>query len=390
MTTELSYPRIRRAIAETPWAIVPEKLADIMAMVAIRAAGGTLTDEEIAQRIGAAMARPRPTSRAPDIAVLLLVGTISHRMGMMSRSSGGTSVEEFQQAFRDAVADPQVSAIVIDVDSPGGAVAGVDELAAEIYRARGTKPITAVVNTLMASAAYWIASAADQVVITPSGEAGSIGVIAAHEDQSAWYERMGVKVSLVTAGRYKGENNPFEPLTDEGREAIQARVDESYGRFTRAVARHRGVAVETVRAEFGEGRMFGAREAVRRGMVDRVATLDAVLADAGVRQAGQPRATAQIHTLTFEDQAAAALTAVQSLQSRVEALTALRAGRPSPVAADNVPLIEAHRDAYRVIAGAYDALLAMAPRPGLPTNPQAADVFLDFLAMEARRNGVSI
>jgi len=179
-------------------------------------------------------------------------------------------------------------------------------------------------------------------------------------------------------------------LTDEGREAIQARVDESYGRFTRAVARHRGVAVETVRAEFGEGRMFGAREAVRRGMVDRVATLDAVLADAGVRQAGQPRATAQIHTLTFEDQAAAALTAVQSLQSRVEALTALRAGRPSPVAADNVPLIEAHRDAYRVIAGAYDALLAMAPRPGLPTNPQAADVFLDFLAMEARRNGVSI
>ena len=98
MTTELSYPRIRRAIAETPWAIVPEKLADIMAMVAIRAAGGTLTDEEIAQRIGAAMARPRPTSRAPDIAVLLLVGTISHRMGMMSRSSGGTSVEEFQQA----------------------------------------------------------------------------------------------------------------------------------------------------------------------------------------------------------------------------------------------------------------------------------------------------
>lgn len=390
MTADLSYPRIRRAIAETPWAIVPEKLADIMAVVAIRAAGGELTDEEIQQRIGAAVRRQQPAPRATDIALLPLLGTISHRMGMMPRSSGGTSVEEFRGMFRAAVADPQVSAIVIDVDSPGGTVSGVDELAAEIYRARGTKPITAVANTLMASAAYWIASAADEIVITPSGEAGSIGVIAAHEDQSAWYERMGVKVSLITAGRFKAENNPFEPLTDEGRAAIQARVDESYGHFTRAIARHRGVSVETVRGEFGEGRMYGAREAVRRGMADRVATLDAVLADAGVRQVDRPQQAAQIHTLTFEDQAREALTAAQALQSRVEALTALRVGRPSPVAADNVPLITAHRDAYLAIARAYDELLASVPGATTLPHEAASGVLLDFLAVEARRNGVSV
>lgn len=390
MTAEaLSYPRIRRAIVETPWAILPAKLADIMDVIAFRAAGGVLTAEEIEARLGAVTPRSRPQPRA-DVAVIPLVGTISHRMGMMAQSSGGTSVEAFTREFRAALADPQVAAIVLDVDSPGGSVSGIDEISTEIYRARGIKPITAIANTMMASAAYWIASAADELAITPSGEVGSIGVIAAHEDQSGLYDRMGVKVSLVTAGKYKAENNPFEPMTEEGRAAIQARVDESYVRFTRAVARNRGIAVDRVRSEFGEGRMVGAQEAVRRGMADRVATFDDVVTSTGRRGASQRTAAvaADVPSLTFEDQAEAALTAVHALQSRVEALTALRAGRPSPVAADNVPQIEAHRDAYLAIASAYDALLAAVPRPG--RDQATTGLLLDFLATEARRNGVEL
>lgn len=386
-----SYPHIIAAIRDTPWAIVPAKLADIMAVVALRAAGVTLTAEEMQERIGAAAQRPKLRSNG-DIAVLPLVGTISHRMGMLSQSSGGTSVEAFTREFRALVNDPSVAAIVLDVDSPGGSVSGIDELSSEIHRARGIKPISAVANSMAASAAYWIATAADEVVITPSGEVGSVGVIAAHEDQSGLYEQMGVKVSLVTAGKYKAENNPFEPITDEGRAAIQARVDDSYAMFTKALARNRGVPLETVRSGFGQGRIVGAREAVKLGMADRIATLDDVVATVGRRRLSAPVAAlaGDVPALTFEDQSEAALTAVTALQSRIEALTALRAGRPSPVAAGNVPLIEAHRDAYRAIAGAYDALLAMVPRDTTSAREQADHLLLDFLAMEARRYGVTL
>ena len=393
MSDSLLYPHVRRAISETPWAILPDKLADIMDVVALRASGITLSAEEIQERIGAVANRPRQRSTG-DIAVIPLVGTISHRMGLMAQSSGGTSVEGFTRDFRELVADSSVGGIVIDVDSPGGSVSGIDELASEIYRARGTKPITAVANAMSASAAYWIASAADELVVTPSGEVGSIGVIAAHQDESALHEKLGVKVSLVTAGKYKAENNPFEPLTEEGRAAIQTRVDESYAMFTKAVARNRGVPVETVRSEFGQGRLVGAKEAVRRGMADRVATIDEVIQSVRRGQSGPSgRAAAAMvdaPLLSFEEQAETALTAVRSLQSRVEALTALRSGRRSPVAADNVPLIEAHRDAYLAIAEAYDDLLAMVPRADGVAHRDATLLELDYLAGMARRNGVRI
>lgn len=393
MSETLLYPHVRRAIVETPWAILESKLADIMEVVALRAAGITMSADEIQERIGAV--RPRPRVRAGgDVAVLPLVGTISHRMGMLSQSSGGTSVEAFTRDFRALVNDPSVAAIVLDVDSPGGSVSGVDELASEIYGARGIKPITAVANSTIASAAYWIASAADEIVVSPSGEVGAIGVIAAHEDQSALYEKLGVKVSLITAGKYKGENNPFEPMTEEGRAAIQARVDEAYGMFISAVARHRGVPVGNVRSGFGEGRMVGAQDAVRMGLADRIATLDEVAAGfaGGALSSGSSAAMAAstTPTLTFEEQAAAALTAVQALQSRVQALTALRVGRPSPIAAGNVPLIQAHRDALLAVAEDYDALLALVPGEATAAPAQADPILLDFLVTEARRNGVEL
>lgn len=276
MPDQLLYPHIRRAIQETPWAILPGKLADIMDFVAFKAQGGELTAAQVRERLGAASDRPRAQSSG-EVAVLPIVGTIAHRAGLLNEASGGTSVQGLMSQFRALVRDPDISAIVLDVDSPGGAVAGIDEFAAEIYRARGTKPIVAVANTVMASAAYWLGSAADEVVATPSALVGSIGVIGAHEDQTGLYEKMGVKVSLISAGKYKAENNPFEPLTDEGRAYLQTRVDESYGRFTRAVARQRSVPVDSVRNGYGEGRVVGADEAVKLGMVDRIATIDEVI-----------------------------------------------------------------------------------------------------------------
>lgn len=266
---------VRRAVLDTPWAILPAKLEAILELVELRGQGVRFTTEEIQSRIGAAA--PRMAARTGAIAVLPLFGTISHRMNMMSAMSGGTSTELFARDFRQLLADETVGTILIDVDSPGGTINGVPELADEIYRARGQKPIIAHANSMAASAAYWIATAADELIVTPSGDVGSIGVLTGHADWSAAHEREGVKITLISAGKFKTEGNPYEPLSNEAREAIQARVNDFYAMFTKAVARHRGVSVETVRSGFGEGRVVGAQEAVRLGMADRVETMTETL-----------------------------------------------------------------------------------------------------------------
>lgn len=279
--SDLRYSMISRYVRESAWAILPSKLAEIMAVLAVRAQGERISEAQIQAVMAASRDRAQPRANADMVAVVPIVGTIAHRADLFTESSGGTSVETIQKNFRAALADPDVSAIVFDIDSPGGSTSGIQELASEIAAARGQKPMTAVANTLMASAAYWLGSAADEVVATPSALVGSIGVIAAHQDASAFFEQEGLKYTLITAGKYKAENNPFEPLSDEGRAEIQKHVDAAYGDFTRAVAKQRGTSVDTVRSDYGQGRVFDAKEAVSIGMVDRVATIDAVIATIG-------------------------------------------------------------------------------------------------------------
>ncbi|NUO63390.1 MAG: hypothetical protein HOQ34_07455, partial [Gemmatimonadaceae bacterium] len=292
MSTHLAG--IRRAIAATAWAIAPDKGAALLEVVGLRASGARLSDAEIEQRIGAARdalttRREAAATRATGgpgakIAVLPLYGVISHRMNLMADISGGTSTEQFAAQFDAAVNDPSVSAIVLDIDSPGGSIAGVPELAKKIFDAQGKKPIVAVCNALMASAAYWIGSAADEIVITPSGEAGSIGVFCVHEDISQAAADAGVKFTIVKAGKYKAEGNPYEPLSDEAKAALQASVDDAYEQFVGAVAKHRGVKSASVKAGFGQGRCLPAQASVDAGLCDRVATLESVLADLGAKK----------------------------------------------------------------------------------------------------------
>jgi signal peptide peptidase SppA len=290
----MKYAHIVSFVLNTPWAITAEKLSVIMGALTYLAQGGEYTPEEIAAIVGAA----RQTGQGPGaVAVLPLVGTIYQRANMLAESSGGTSTEAFTRAFRQALADSSVSAIVLDVDSPGGAVSGVDELATEIRRARGQKPIVAVANSLAASAAYWIASAADELVVTPSGEVGSIGVLAAHEDWSKALETQGVRTTLISAGKFKTEGSPYEPLSEEARAAIQSRVDDYYLAFVKAVARNRGTGLDAVRSGYGEGRVVGAEQAVELGMADSIATLDETVQRLAKRRRGPATARAEANDL---------------------------------------------------------------------------------------------
>lgn len=287
--SDLRYQRIMRAVRSTAWAIQPRRLNDIMDVLAYHAAGGKMSAEEIAEfmELHAASKRERVAS-SRGVAVLGLRGIIANRIEQVDNISGpeGTSVEGFRGRLREALDSDRVGAVVLDVDSPGGAVDGVMEMGDEIRSLRGNgKPIVAVANTLAASAAYWLASQADEVVVVPSGEVGSIGVFAAHVDESAAMEQAGERVTLVSAGKFKTEGNPFEPLGEEAREALQGRVDEVYERFVDAVAAGRGVSAAKVRNGFGEGRTVSAPKALAEGMVDRVETLEATIE----RLRGTPR-----------------------------------------------------------------------------------------------------
>jgi len=262
---------VLQAFVETPWAIQASKLVALEEIVLRHVAGEKLDAEEIQTRIHGAQ---RPENRqVQSVAILPLFGTIFPRANMLTEMSGATSAEQFGAQFAALLADPQVSAIVLDVNSPGGQVAGVAELSQQIFSARGQKPVVAVVNHLMASAAYWIGAAADQVVVTPSGEVGSIGVFAVHQDMSAALDKAGIKVSLISRGKFKTEGNPYQPLGEEARAAIDARVGDYYEAFVAAVARNRGVTAEAVRNGFGEGRAVGAQQAVDLGMADAIGTL---------------------------------------------------------------------------------------------------------------------
>ena len=278
------------------WAMLPEKLEAMLEVLEARAVlGRPFTRAELDERMEgiqrpafhAAANIKAADSKRGKVAILPLTGVIAPKSSMVNGDSlpSGTGCDAFGAAFDRAMADDSISAVVIDVDSPGGSVDGVPELAAKIFGARGKKPISAIANSMACSAAYFIGSAADEICVTPSGEVGSIGVFMIHEDDSAAYADMGIKHTIIKAGEYKAEGNPFEALSDDAKAYLQSQVDDFYGMFVGAVARQRGVSVSDVRSGFGQGRSVLAKSALKEGMVDKICTLDQLLAKYGVSSA---------------------------------------------------------------------------------------------------------
>ena len=270
----MRYEQIGKSIEQTVWAIHQPKLEGIIGVVEARSRGVTPESALGADRWAALEARRTAhLGRQGRIHVLGLHGTISQRVGLMT-GSGGTSTDEFGREFDQALTDPDVKAILIDVDSPGGSVFGVHELSQKIYESRGRKPIVAIANSEAYSAAYYVASAADELWVTPTGMVGSIGVLSMHADWSKSNEQHGIGVTYIHAGKYKVEGNPDGPLDKEARAEMQRHVDRYYRMFVESVARNRGTTPERVESEFGQGRIVGAQDAVRRGMADRPGTIE--------------------------------------------------------------------------------------------------------------------
>lgn len=230
------------------------------------------------QAIEAALGRPLNNKPAAiqvqdGVAVISIEGPIAKRMGMLQAVSGGTSSGAAAAQLADALADPSVTAIVLAIDSPGGTVDGTEALADAVYAARGIKPIEAHIDGLGASAAYWIASAADAVyALNQTTRVGSIGVIAKHVDQSGADAAAGIKVTEVTSGALKSPTSSHAPLSDLGRETMQRSVDATHRVFAGAVQRNRKLSDSRI-AAIADGRILPAGDAITAGLVDGFASL---------------------------------------------------------------------------------------------------------------------
>ncbi len=289
------YPHLADRLFNTPLLLHPQKLDAIIAGLGQRLLG---TD---GLQIDAAAISPRAalpaemfTTRKGErtkrgyrvnegVAVISAMGGLVHRTRLEADSSLLIGYNDLAADMEDALAQPEVHAIALVLDSPGGEVSGAFELADRIYAARGRKPIVAVADGMAASAAYLAASAADEVVLTTTSYVGSIGVVMRHVDYSRALANEGINVSHIFAGEHKVDGNPYQPLPNSVREHLQADIEGLYQMFVQAVARHRGMEEQAVR---------DTRAAVYRGvagvaarLADRIGTADAVIADLSARRA---------------------------------------------------------------------------------------------------------
>lgn len=266
---------ISNALYNSPWLITPEKLSEIEAVVRAKIETGSGLDFEA--RSGRSDDRDSGYKLIDGVAVIPIHGAITARPTLFSTYSGGTSCADIQSALYEAIDDGKVESILLDIDSPGGEVIGIPEVGAAIASANKKKPIHAHANYMAASAAYWLGSQANSFSVAPSGQVGSVGVVMMHREQSQRDIKEGLTTTVIRSGSHKAELNPYEKLSVEAREYLQSISDQIYGDFLEAVSIGRGVSIETVEREFGQGRVKFAKEALKSKMVDRIETFDSLL-----------------------------------------------------------------------------------------------------------------
>lgn len=259
---DLSAETIAKAIHGSAWERYLDKNGSVLDFQSLEAFNYPLLDGT------------RHVSYADGTAVLPVIGPIFPRANLMTMS-GGSSLQSLSYDFNVALESDAVDAIILSIDSPGGEVTGVSEFANMIYRAHEQKPVIAYVYGLGASAAYWLASAASEIVIGPTAEVGSIGVVAGYTDRKKEKEKRGIAdIEIVSS------QSPYkrpDPSTTGGRTQIQETVDKIAGVFISSVARQRGVSEQDVLDNYGQGKIFVGDDAIQHGLADRIGSLEMLI-----------------------------------------------------------------------------------------------------------------
>jgi len=275
--------RVFNALTAEPWAIIPSELQKIAAIVqrhdmpdaAHAVPEYVKRDYELMAGPGAQKIPGAQRAYAIDgVAVLPLVGPIFPRANMMTEMSGATSVTMLQNDYRAALLNPEIGAILLLIDSPGGAVSGINAFADAVASGKQKKPTVSYVSGTAASAAYWIASATGEIAIDRTGIVGSIGVVAALPVQVAPDASGELWVEIVSSN---APNKRPDPVSEEGRAEIVATLDAIEKQFVADVAKGRKVSVEKVLSDFGQGGVKVGADGVKAGMADKVQSYDATL-----------------------------------------------------------------------------------------------------------------
>jgi signal peptide peptidase SppA len=263
-------------IVNSAWAIEPSKLQEIAGIYATHLRGEKIDVASVEARLGRPLANEsRPYEILDGVAVISIEGVMAKRANLMMQISGGVSTQLIARDLRAAADDPAVHSIILSIDSPGGTVDGTQTLADLVAQINTTKPVVSLASGSMASAAYWVGSAASRVFVAESTTlVGSIGVVATHLDISKAEELRGVKTTEIVAGAYKRIASQYAPLTSAGRQSMQDQVDYTYSLFVEAVARQRGVSADKVLSDMADGRVFMGQQAIDAGLVDGVSTLN--------------------------------------------------------------------------------------------------------------------
>lgn len=242
-------------------------------------------------------------ARVGNVARISLMGELVNRGSWMGSYSGMTSYEGFAEQLNRAAAAKDISSILLDVNSPGGAAAGMSETARLVHKVSQEKPVIAVVNSLAASAAYGLISGATKIVMTESSEVGSIGVLRLHLDRSKQLESRGVTATIIHAGQRKIDGHPFGPLEGEARASIEERVNAIMDRFVALVSDHRGIDGQAIRDL--EAATLLSDDAISAGLADEIGTFDEVLTDLSRARVGrtisQQRGQSMSETSTAPD-----------------------------------------------------------------------------------------
>lgn len=283
-------------VLNSPWALPEAHLREIQEIYKAHILGPPIDLEALAVKLGKPLNNQQANyENVGGTAVLPVHGVMGKRMNLMTQISGGASTQLLSNYFAEALADPDVHSILLHVDSPGGTVDGTETLANNIFSARGKKPIVAFADGRMQSAAMWVGSAADKIYAAErASQIGSIGVVASHADYSKAEEKAGVKITEITAGKYKRIASEHAPLTAEGHASIKERVDALYTIFVDDLARNRGVSSEFALENMADGKEFAASDALKAKLIDGIKPIGEVIAELNANAAANDR-----HRLEF-------------------------------------------------------------------------------------------
>jgi signal peptide peptidase SppA len=290
--------RVWNRITGDPWAITETAMQTILSV----AARENESPEAVASKLGRELQNTYNATERDGVAILPVTGPLFRYANIFTSISGATSYELIAKDFRIALDNPQIKAIILDIDSPGGEVNGVSELSSMIYEARGKKPIIAYASGDAASGAYWIASAADEIVVSETSALGSIGVVGMYRAD----DENNKTIEIVSS---QSPHKRLDVSSDEGRIRLQARIDSMADVFINAIARHRNIDPQIILSDYGGGDVMIGQNAVLAGLADRIGSLDHLLQELSQAKApqiegllaSQPQSTKEKTPMTLDE-----------------------------------------------------------------------------------------